>query len=191
MPFLIPLAVGAAATAGGAAATTGLIGAGGAITGAGLLTGGGLAASIYGGVSSGMAAKQQGKDARAMSEYNARVEENKAKQLTAKSIYDQQRQADLANRKKSSMLASIGGSGVDPSIGSPLLVQAKQAAEFDLENLMIGYEGQTDAGAARNQATLDKLQGSISESQGRSTAKARYIGTGSSLLTGLGTIYGK
>ena len=173
MPFLIPTAIISG------------IGGGSALAGAGIIAG------AAGGISSAMSAEQQGKDARAMSEYDAVVQENKDKQLTAKSIYDQQRQADLANRKKSSMLATIGGSGADPSVGFSLLVRAKQAAEFDLENLMIGYEGQTDAGAARNQATLDKLQGSISESQGRSTAKARYIGTGSSLLTGLGTIYGK
>jgi len=165
---------------------------GGAFAGAGgVLSAVGLATSVYGGIQSAKAAEQQGKDARAMSEYNARVEENKARQLESKSIYDQRRQADLANRKKSSMLASMGESGADLSVGAPLMVQAKQAAEFDLENLVIGYEGQTEAGAARNQATLDRLQGSISESQGRSRAKARYIGTGSSLLTGLGTIYGK
>ena len=184
MPFLIPLAttalVGTAGVA-GAAATPGLIGAGGAITTGGLISGGALIASTVGGIMSSQAASQQARDQKALANYNAKVEEQRAKQIELKASYDQVRQAKEAERIKSSLTAGLGSAG---ALGQSLLVQAKQASELDLENMMIGYEGQVGAGQARNQSKVDTIQAGIYGRKAKNTQTAGYINAGTSLLTG-------
>ena len=195
MPFFIPLFIGAAQAIAGAASTllvgsaatgsAGLIGSSGAITGTGLLAGTGIAGSIYGGVSQAQAAKQQGQSQKAMMEYNARVEEQKARQIEAKTAYDQKRQAQAAQRRMSTLTANIGASGAVGTVGSPLLVAAKQQSELDLENLMIGYEGQIGAQEHRSQAGMDVMQGNLYSQAGRNRATGAYMGAGTSILGGL------
>jgi hypothetical protein len=149
-----------------------------------LIAGAGLAAG--GQVYSGMAANAEGKDAQKIAEYNAKVNEQQAKAIEQKTIFDQRRQAEASEREMSSLTAGIGASGATMSEGTPLLIASKQASELDLENQMIGYEGGIAAQQARNEASLNRMQGKFYRAQGKNRATASYIGAGSSLLTGFG-----
>lgn len=141
-------------------------------------------ATAGGAVISGIAAGQQGKAAQAMMDYQAKVQEREAKAIEQRTRFAQRRQAEEAARRMGRMAAGLGVSGAVPTVGAPLLIQAKQASEYELENLMIGYEGQTAAQRARSQAELDRLQGRIYRRKGRMKATAGYIGAGTTLLTG-------
>jgi hypothetical protein len=146
----------------------------------------GTLAAAGGQVYSGMAANAEGKDAQKIQEYNARVNEQKAKAIEQKTAFDQRRQAEQSAREMSSLTAGIGASGATMSEGTPLLIASKQASELELENAMIGYEGGIAATQARNEASLNRLQGKFYRAQGKNRAIANYIGAGSSLLTGFG-----
>lgn len=170
---------------GGAAGSTGLIGAEGAVTGSGLMAGAGLGLGIYGQMATGQAMKQQAAGQKSIAEYSARVAERDAEAIRQKSIFDQKRQAKRAARIKSSQTAALAHAG---GLGSPVAgdLAAEQSAELELENLLIGYEGQVGAQRQLSQAAIDRASGKIAMQKGSSYATAGYIGAGSSLLSGFG-----
>ena len=176
MGFLIPLAVGTAATA-ATVATSGLIGTAGGVTGSGLLAAAGAGASAYGTYQQGQAAEAQGKSQQDMANYNARVAEQEAKAKELRAGFAQKRQAKKAAEIKSSQIAKLAAGG---GLGSPVAgdLVAEQASELDLENLLIGYEGQVGAEQSRSQATLDRMQGGLYAKAGKATAKRANIGFG-------------
>ena len=137
-------------------------------------------------VAGGLAARQEGKDAEALADYNASVMEAEAKQEEAKAKFDSIRQAEEAERIQGSLTAGLGMSGVDVSVGSPLLLQAKQASELELDNLMIGYEGQLAASRARSQATGYKMEGDFAKQRGKNKMIGSFMGAGGTLLKGFG-----
>jgi hypothetical protein len=132
----------------------------------------------------GQAAAQEAKNAAVMEEYNAQVAEQAAKAAENRSMYEQERQLLEAKRVKGAQAAAIAGAGGIPGAGSNLLLQAKQASELELDNLMIGYEGLTEAQRARSQAAGYRLQGSIYKQKAKNLKQAGLIGAGTSLLTG-------
>jgi len=153
-----------------------------------LLLKAGTGMTVAGGIQQGRDAETEAKNAQATANYNAQIQEQEAKAIEAKTAFEQSRQAEEGARIESSLLANIGASGAVPSIGTPLLIQAKQASELELENLMIGYEGQIGAARARSQAALDRLQGRIYRQRGRNIARGRYMGAGATLLKGFGSM---
>lgn len=151
----------------------------------------GIGMTALGQYQAGQAAAAQAAGQQAMAEYNAKVAEQQAKTEELRSQYESRRQAEAAERYKSELAAGIGASGVVSSEGTPLLIQARQAAEAELDNLMIGYEGQTAASRARSQAALDKMQAGIYGTASRNASMAGMMGAGTSLLTGFGQYYGR
>jgi len=146
----------------------------------------GLAA--VGQIQAGRAAKAQAQAQQSVAEYNAAVAEREAQSIEAATQFKQRRQAKEAARIKSSLLAKIGASGAVPGAGTALLLEAEQAAEMELENLMIGYEGRVSAQRARSQSSIHSAQASIYGMRGSAAYKAGMIGAGSTLLTGFGQI---
>lgn len=153
-----------------------------------MMYGAGIAAA--GAIQSGKAAAAQGQAAQVMANRNAAIQEREAKAIEQKTRFEQQRQAERATRVKSALRAKLAGAGARMDVGAPLMLQEEQAAELELENLLIGYEGQVGAQRALSQAQLDRLQGRIYRQKGKATRTAGYIGAGSTLLTGFGTAYG-
>ena len=148
----------------------------------------GVGLTAAGLVQQGRAAKAQSESQAAMSQYNARVQEREAQAQQQYARFQQSRQAKESQRLKSSMQARMGMSGVDTSAGTPLLIQATQAEQSELDNLLIGYQGRVGAGRARSQAALDTMQSSIYKRRGRNQAGAAYTQAGTSLLTGFGNL---
>lgn len=146
--------------------------------GIGLMAGG----QIYGGI----AAAQEAASAQAMANYNAAVMEQQAKATEQKAAFEQKRQAEEAERIKSTMQAEMGEAGAVTTAGTPLMIQAKQASELELKNLMIGYEGMTEAARARSEAAGYKMEGKMARRRGRAAMIGGFLGAGGTLLTGFG-----
>ena len=148
-----------------------------------LLIGTGVAAA--GAIQSGREAEAQGRSAQNIAEYNAAVQEREALALKQKAGFESKRQAERGARIKSALTVKIAAAG---GLGSPVAVDlaAEQAAELELENLLIGYEGEIGAQRALSKAELDRLQGKLYRQKGRAAQKASYFRAGSTLLQGFG-----
>lgn len=118
--------------------------------------------------------RAEGRSKQNIANFNAEVAEQQAKAELIRSGFNQQRQAEEAERIKSTLRAEIGAAG---GAGSPVEVDLtlEQAAELDLENLLIGFEGEVLAGRLKSQATLDRLQGELFRQSGKSAARRANI----------------
>jgi hypothetical protein len=152
-----------------------------------MLVVGGTAMSAAGSIQGGMAAEAEGKSQQNMANYNAALQEREAKSIEARTALQQKQQAEAADRAQSTMRAGLGASGAVTTAGSPLLIQAEQASQAEMENLMIGYQGSEEALAARSQGKLDIMSGKIARQKGSAAKTAGFMNAGSTLLTGFGS----
>ncbi len=131
--------------------------------------------------------RAQGANQQRIEEFNAQVKEQEAKAALLRSGFDQERQAKEAERIKSRVQARIGAAG---GTGSPVAVDitAEQASELELENLLIGFEGEVAAQQARTSADLSRLQGELAFKSGKAAARRANIGFATQ-LAGLGTTF--
>lgn len=146
----------------------------------------GLGLTVAGQVQAGRAAAAEAASAQALANYNAAVQEREARAIEQRTSIEQRRQAEEAARAMSRLRAGLGVARVIPTAGTPLQIQAKQASEFEIENLLIGYRGITKAARARSAAEIERMGGRIAIQRGRARKRAAYIGAGKTLLTGFG-----
>lgn len=149
----------------------------------------GTGISAFGTIQQGQAAAAQAEGAAAMAEFNAQVAEQEAKAIEQRTAFESRRQAEAADRQQSALVAALGASGVQPGAGAPLRIQVEQEKESELETLLIGFEGQIGAQRARNQASLDRLQGKIFSQKAGFARTAGAIGAGATLLTGFSRVF--
>jgi hypothetical protein len=123
-----------------------------------------------------------GKSAQNIANRNAEVAEANAEAERIRTNFDQIQQAKEADRIKGSLAAKLGEAG---GTGTPvgLDLTAEQASELELENLLIGFEGETRAGALESQADLDRLQGKLTRQKSKSAARASNVGFGLQLAS--------
>jgi hypothetical protein len=145
---------------------------------------GGAALGAGGQIYSGMGAAAEGKSAQNMANYNAQLAEREAKMTEQKTLIEQRQQMGEAERRRSTMQANMGAEGVVSTTGTPLLIQAQQAEQDELQNLMIGFSGAEESRSLRSEATLQRLQGKQAMRAGKAARTASFIGAGSTLLTG-------
>ncbi len=138
--------------------------------------------AIFESLSGARGLRTEGKSAQNIAEFNAKVAEQQAKAEELRSGFDQIQQAKEAERIKSLLSARIGAAG---GAGSPVALDIKleQAEELELENLLIGFEGQVKSQRLRSQATLSRLQGQLAKQRGKSAARRANIGFGLSLAS--------
>jgi len=131
-------------------------------------------------------ARAQARTQQRMMNYQAKVEEREAEMAKAKAQFEQKRQSQAAAREKGALIASLAKEG---GLGSPVAadLSGEQASELELENLLIGYEGEAAAKRRMSQAALDRMQGRIYKQRGRDVSSARQWQAGASLLQGFGT----
>lgn len=146
----------------------------------------GTAMSAYGQIQQGQAAEAEAKSQQNMANYNAKVAERDATAVEQKTRIEQIRQAKESERRLSTLNMNMGKAGVVSTSGTPLLLQATQSAEDELDNLMIGYEGAQEASRFRSQAGMYRAEGSMARERGRNAKTASYIGAGATLLKGFG-----
>jgi len=149
---------------------------------------GGAVMSAVSNMSAGDASEQDSKNAQAVANYNAQVKENEARARKNRALAEQKMQAKRGERVKSSLYASLGAAG---GLGSPVAADlaAAQAAELELENLTIGYEGETEATRLKSGAAMDRYQGSIFRQRGKNAKSASRYAAAGSLLRGFERTY--
>jgi hypothetical protein len=148
------------------------------------------AISAQGQMEAGKAADAQAKSEQNMANYNAALGEREAKQTEAVTALQQKQQAEASDRAASTSKAGLGASGAVTTTGSPLLIQAEQASQNELQNLMIGYQGAEEATALRSGAALDVMGGKIARQRGSAAKTASYYGAGSTLLSSFSSMAG-
>lgn len=142
----------------------------------------GMGVQAAGQIQAGRIAGVEAESAKRVHDYNAAVMEQQAKAVRQKAKFEQVRQAKMARAKISELRLWQAGAG---AIGSGLL-EEEQAAELELEGLLIGYEGEVEAQRALSQAELDRISGRLAKKRGKAAKRAAYIGAGATLLTGFG-----
>ena len=139
---------------------------------------------LYEALSGAKGIRMAGKSAQNIAEYNAKVAEQQAKAEKLRSGFAQVQQAKAGERIKSALVAAMGAAG---GAGSPVAIDitTEQAMELELENLLIGYEGEVRAKRAETQATLERLQGQLTRQRSKAAARQANIQFGMQ-LAGLG-----
>ena len=129
---------------------------------------------LYEGLSGAQGLRAEGHSKRNISNYNAKVSEQNAKAEELRANFNQIQQEKEAQRLRSKLSANIGAAG---GSGSPVALDIKlqQAEESELENLLIGYEGEVKSQKLKNQAVLDRLQGQLYHMAGHNAARAANI----------------
>jgi len=132
---------------------------------------------LFENISGAKGQRAEGKSGQNIAEYNAAVARQRAAAEKKKAAFAQKRQAKRAEEIKAALEAKIAKAG---GAGSPVAddLAAEQAAELELEQLLIGYEGEIASGRELSQAQLDVLQGKLAKQRGKSAARASNIGLG-------------
>ncbi|KKL91424.1 hypothetical protein LCGC14_1894850 [marine sediment metagenome] len=126
--------------------------------------------------------RAEGKSAQNIANFNAEVSRQQAEAERIAAGFEQERQSKAAEKAKSRLRAQLGAAG---GTGSPVAfdLTAEQAAELELENLLIGFEGEVRAGRAETQAQLDTLQGQLAKQRSKNLARAANIGFGTQVVS--------
>lgn len=148
----------------------------------------GTGLTMAGQVQAGRYARAEAESAQDIANYNAAIQEQEARAIEQKTVFEQQRQVKEAERAKGRLRARLAASGARIDVGAPLLIAEEQAAELELESFLIGYEGRTAIQRARTQAQIDLAQGKIFGERGKAARATSYIGAGRTLLTGFGEV---
>ncbi len=137
---------------------------------------------IFESLSGAGALRAEGRSAQNIANFNAAVAEREAEAVRKAAGFAQIRQAKKAAEIKSALTAKIGAAG---GIGSPVAADlaAEQATELELENILIGLEGEVAAQRGEIQATLDRLSGRFAKQRGKSAARRANVQFGMQLAT--------
>ena len=137
---------------------------------------------VFENLSGASALRAEGKSAQNIANFNAAVAEQTGRAAKTRAGFAQKRQAETAARTQSALTAKIAAAGgLESPVAADIL--AEQASESELENLLIGFEGEVAAQQAETQAELDKLQGRLSRAKSSAAARAASIGFGTQLAT--------
>lgn len=138
-------------------------------------------ATVAGIAISAVGAVQQGFQAKAQSEFQAKVArqqaQNQRQQAAAAEGDFRRRQDRLMARRR----AIMGGSGVESGTGSPLLVSEDFAGEAELGARRIRAGGET-------RGTRLDTEASLFQTAGRNAVTSGFFRAGSSLLKGAGQV---
>lgn len=154
----------------------GIGGAGKTVSTFAVLSAAGAAIQAVGAIQAAQAAQQQ-------ANFQAGILRQQAESARQKAAADEEdfrraRSRDLAFRR-----AALGASGVEPGLGSPLLVSEDFAGEVELQALRIRSGGELRATRAEQQADLQRFKG-------RAARTAGFVRGGSLLITGAGKQFG-
>lgn len=136
----------------------------------------GTALTAAGSVFSAVSSISQGNAARAAGDYNAALYAQNAEVTRQRAALDEARQRRAATMRAGANVAAAGASGIQLN-GSALDVLESNAAQEELDALLIRWNG--DVSASRLDA-----QGALASAQGRAAQTRGYIGAGASLLLG-------
>jgi len=150
------------------------------------LVGAGATVSAGAAIKSSQAQASQAKSQRNIAQFNAALAERDARTEEARTALEQQRASQEAQRQQSTLRAQLGASGAVVGEGATLRIEAEQAEESELQNLLIGYGGQLNQARFRTEAANLTAQSRLYGQQASNIRTAGFIQAGSTLLTGFG-----
>ena len=137
----------------------------------------GAAMTAAGTVFSAASMLQQGAAAKASSRYNAALYERNSQIAQQNAAFQEDRQRRLATQRMGANRAAIGSYIGVTMDGSALDILESNAAQEELDALMIRWNGANAAGDLMSNAGLQRAQGTNAQI-------GSYIGAGSSILLG-------
>lgn len=132
-------------------------------------------------VASGETAKA-GHMAQRISEFNASVSEDDAIEIRKAYLFEEIRALESGKRAKGTLMARAAASGARLDVGAPLRAVAELAREINIDQLLIGYEGENAARRSENQAKIQRMGGALSAKQYNTQAIAQATGAGGTLM---------
>lgn len=148
-----------------------------------------IALQAFSQVRAGQAQAAQLKAKQRMTLYNAKIAEADAAAARRKTDFEQTRAALEAEQIAGRLRVRQGASGARTDVGSPLLIRAQQWAESELDNFLIGLEGRTRVSRFESEAALERVQADVYGQSARNARRAGYLGAGTTILGGLGSMY--
>jgi hypothetical protein len=136
----------------------------------------GTALGLAGTAFQAIGAIQSGNAAKAAGDYNASLYERNAQIAAQNAQAQEDRQRRLSAMRAGASRAAVGGSGVSLA-GSPLDILESNAAQEELDALMIRWNG-------ANEVTNLRASGALAAAQGRNAQRAGYMSAGSAILLG-------
>jgi hypothetical protein len=121
------------------------------------------------------AQRQQVKAQEEMNNYNASLAEQEALVRERDSRIAANAQREEAARALSRQRALYAAAGVDAAEGTPLMVMAQQASEFELAAQETTRTGNIQAGQLRSQAALDRMAGNVAVKAGKLNSTASLL----------------
>lgn len=137
-----------------------------------------IGAAVLMGVGGGVSAYsqyQQGKAQERLNQYNAGVEEQKARDRERDGRILANVQRVQNQRILGKMRAARAKQGVDGATGTPLLVEASQSAELELSALEVNRTASIEAARSRQQAVMDRMAGKAARRAGTFGAAATIL----------------
>jgi hypothetical protein len=131
----------------------------------------------------GEAAKADAESQQNIANFNAQVQEQEAVAKRTATKFASRRQAEEGARIKGAQATRIAAAGGTGSLVAEDLA-AETASELELENLLLGFEGEVAATQAERQGRLDIASGKISAKRGRNLQTASRFQAGTTLLRG-------
>lgn len=128
---------------------------------------------------SAYAAVEQGRAQERISNYNAAVAEQEARDKTRDSMLAAKTQREQSQKALARTRALYAKAGVTDTTGSPLLVQVEQAGE--LEKAAVSYEV-----AGVNAATQLKAQAALDRMSGAAARRGGALSAAGTILSGIG-----
>ncbi len=136
---------------------------------------------------SAYSAIQQGDQAQASAEYNARVQENEATAIRNQGIEAENDQRRKTAQAQSRQRAALAASGVDITSGSAANILEDTETIGEIDALRIRSNAQERADAADQGAVLTRFGGEAAKSQSIGQATGSLLSAGSSLSSKLYT----
>ena len=138
-------------------------------------------------IQQGRIAEAEGRALNKLGERNAIILEQDADARDKKTRFDQLRQVVSGAKVQGRLLAGLGASGARLDVGAPIRLLSDQAEELELDMLLIGFEGATEARELRNQAVIQRFKGSLAKTRGQNAQKAGYVQAVAGLLSDFST----
>ena len=147
----------------------------------------GAGVKAYSSIKQGRIAEDEAKAQAAIAERNARILEQDAIAREQKARFDQLRQATGGAKVLGRLRAGLGASGARLDVGAPIRLLSDQAEELELDMLLIGFEGATDASRLRSQARGLRLGAEFSRERGENARKTSLLRTFTGAVSDYGT----
>ena len=138
----------------------------------------GVVVAVLAAAVSAYASYEQGQTAQATAKFNKKQAENAALAQRQAAQIEAENKREEGRRFAAIARANIGGAGVMPTEGTPLLVELENAEKIKLNEARILYAGEVGAQQFQNEAAITSFIG-------RRQARTSYIQAGASLLSGV------